>query len=172
MTRPIEEILAPKPEARLRIYAWTPDDPPAAYAGLIKVGQTTLQDVNVRIKQSQGQMQQHYTLHVDAVAEREDGTLFRDTEVRQRLIDKGFENVVIGASREWMRCTPEDVKTAVTELQKGLRLTGTHHETFPMRREQAEAVTKTHAYFLSLWAEDMHAVPRFLWNAKMRFGKT
>ena len=41
-----------------------------------------------------------------------------------------------------------------------------------MRREQAEAVNVTHAYFLSRWAEDMHAVPRFLWNAKMRFGKT
>ena len=30
----------------------------------------------------------------------------------------------------------------------------------------------THAYFLSRWEEDKHAVPRFLWNAKMRFGKT
>jgi hypothetical protein len=41
-----------------------------------------------------------------------------------------------------------------------------------MRREQVEAVKVTHAYFLSRWAEDKHAVPRFLWNAKMRFGKT
>ena len=172
MSRSIEEILTPKPAARLRIYAWTPNDPPAAYIGLIKVGQTTRDDVNVRIKQSQGQMQQDYTLLVDALAEREDGTLFRDADVRQRLVEKGFENVVVGASREWMRCSPDDVKTAVTELQKGLRLTGTHHETFPMRCEQADAVDKTHAYFLSLWAEDMHAVPRFLWNAKMRFGKT
>jgi len=173
MSRPaIDEILTPKPEVRLRIYAWTPNDPPAAYVGLVKVGQTTREDVNVRIKQSQGQMQQEYTLHLDVLAEREDGSLFRDGDVRQRLIDNGFENVVIGASREWMRCRPEDVKTAVVELQEGLRLTGTHHLTFPMRREQAEAVDKTHRYFLSLWAEDMHAVPRFLWNAKMRFGKT
>jgi hypothetical protein len=172
MSRPIEEILTPKPEARLRIYAWTPNDPPVAYVGLIKVGQTTLEDVNVRINQSQGQMQQAYTLHVAAVAEREDGSLFRDGDVRQRLIDKGFENVVIGASREWMRCTPDDVKTAVTELQKGLRLTGTHHLTFLMRGEQADAIDKAFAYFNSIWAEDADAVPRFLWNAKMRFGKT
>src|ERR1700728_3380306 len=41
-----------------------------------------------------------------------------------------------------------------------------------MRREQAEAVKVTHVYFHSRWEEDMHAVPRFLWNAKMRFGKT
>ena len=171
-SRSIEQILTPRPEARLRIYAWTPNDPPAAYVGLVKVGQTTREDVNVRIKQSQGQMQQEYTLHLDAPAEREDGSLFRDSDVRQRLSDKGFENVVIGASREWMRCAPEDVKTAVTELHKGLRFEGTHHLTFPMRQEQADAVDKTHRYFLSLWAEDMHAVPRFLWNAKMRFGKT
>src|ERR1017187_10323082 len=52
------------------------------------------------------------------------------------------------------------------------RFTGTHHQTFPMRREQAEAVDKTFDYFHSIWSEDKDAVPRFLWNAKMRFGKT
>ncbi len=54
----IDEVLTPKPEARLRIYTWTPNDPPAAYVGLIKVGQTTQANVNDRIRQSQGQMQQ------------------------------------------------------------------------------------------------------------------
>jgi len=172
MSKGIDEILVPRSQARLRIYAWTPNDPPADYAGLIKVGQTTQADVNARIKQSQGQMQQGYTLHLDVLAEREDGTIFRDGEVRERLVAKGFENVVIGSSREWMRCSPEDVKTAVTELRQGLKLTGTHHETFEMRREQEEAVEKTAAYFQSIWDEDGNAVPRFLWNAKMRFGKT
>lgn len=172
MSRSEREIFAPKPEARPRIYAWTPNDPPAAYVGLIKVGQTTQEDVNERIRQSQGQMQQAYTLHLDALAEREDGGTFRDSDVRQRLIDKGFANVVIRSSREWMHCSPDDVRTAVAELQRGLRLTGTHHETFAMRREQADAVNRTHAYFHSIWKEDMHAGPRFLWNAKMRFGKT
>ena len=119
MTKTIDEVLTPKPEVRPRIYAWIPNDPPAKYIGLIKVGQTTQADVNARIRQSQGQMQQAYTLHLDALAERESGTVFRDSDVRQRLIDKGFENVVIGSAREWMRCTPADVKTTVTELQKG-----------------------------------------------------
>jgi hypothetical protein len=41
-----------------------------------------------------------------------------------------------------------------------------------MRREQYEAVKQTGEYFHVIWGEDMHAVPRFLWNAKMRFGKT
>ncbi|MFD1510432.1 DEAD/DEAH box helicase family protein [Lacimonas salitolerans] len=58
------------------------------------------------------------------------------------------------------------------ELRTGQRFTGTHHLDFPMRDEQAEAVKLTHAYYHSRWDEDPHAVPRFLWNAKMRFGKT
>ena len=41
-----------------------------------------------------------------------------------------------------------------------------------MRSEQADAVNRTHNYFHSIWQENMNAVPRFLWNAKMRFGKT
>lgn len=173
MNKPaIDEVLTPKPEARLRIYAWTPNEPPPAYVGLIKVGQTTQEDVNDRIRQSQGQMQQAYTLHIDAFADRDDGTTFRDNDVRRRLIDKKFENVVIGASQEWMRCSPADVKTAVAELRKGVQLSGTHHDDFPMRREQVEAVKQTLAYYQSRWTEDRHAVPRFLWNAKMRFGKT
>lgn len=173
MSKTIGEILIPRPEVRpLRIYAWTPNDPPVAYSGLIKIGQTTQTDVNQRIRQSQGQMQQAYTLHLDALAQRADGSNFRDNDVIQRLINKGFEQVIIGSSREWMRCTPDDVKTAVTELQKGLKLTGTHHETFEMRTEQKEAVERTVEYYRFIWDVDDEGVPRFLWNAKMRFGKT
>ena len=39
MSKPIEEILTPKPEARPRIYAYSIDD--RAHASLLKVGQTT-----------------------------------------------------------------------------------------------------------------------------------
>ncbi|UYF92633.1 DEAD/DEAH box helicase family protein [Rhodococcus aetherivorans] len=172
MSKDIAELLPAKPVERLRIYAWTPNDPPADYVGLIKVGQTTKADVNARIRQSQGQMQHAYTLHVDELAERDDGTIFRDTDVRQRLIEKGFDNPIFGSAREWMRCTPDDVRAAITELRTGQKLTGTHHETFPMRPEQEHAVEKTYEYYKSIWAENPQAVPRFLWNAKMRFGKT
>ncbi|MDA8295235.1 MAG: restriction endonuclease [Actinomycetota bacterium] len=172
MSRSIDDLLPVKPDAQLRIYAWTPNDPPADYIGLIKVGQTTKPDVNQRIRESQGQMQQPYTLHVDEPADRLDGTSFRDSDVRQRLIDKGFANPIIGSSREWIRCTADDVRTAITELRTGQQLTGTHHLTFPMRDEQAAAVERTLGYFTSIWAENPDATPRFLWNAKMRFGKT
>jgi hypothetical protein len=99
MTKTIEELLSPKPQARLRIYAWTPNDPPPAYAGLIKIGQTTQSDVNARIRQSQGQMQQAYTLHLDVLAERKDGTMFRDGDVRQRLIEKKVLRMCLSAHR-------------------------------------------------------------------------
>jgi hypothetical protein len=46
MSKTIDEILAPKPEARPRIYAYSIDD--AAHKGLLKVGQT-LRDVKRRI---------------------------------------------------------------------------------------------------------------------------
>lgn len=165
-------ILAPKPTARLRIYAWSPKDPSTQYVGLMKVGQTLQSNVNERIRQSQGQMQHEYILHVDELAERNNGTIFRDSDVRQRLIEKGFENVIVGSSREWVRCSVADVKTAITELQNGIKLSGTHHETFKLRSEQKKAVELTYNYFRSRWKENADAVPRFLWNAKMRFGKT
>jgi hypothetical protein len=46
MPKPIDEILAPKPEARPRIYAYSIDD--AAHAGMLKIGQTT-RDVKQRV---------------------------------------------------------------------------------------------------------------------------
>lgn len=167
MSKPtIDEILAPKPIARPRIYAYAIDD--AAHQGLLKVGQTT-RDVKQRVaEQLKTAAIKNYRIEVDQAAERADGSLFSDHEVRAALARKGFENV----EGEWMRCTVADVQTVLAELRTGQRFSGAHHETFALRREQAEAVDKTHAYFHSIWQEDMHAVPRFLWNAKMRFGKT
>jgi hypothetical protein len=166
MTKTIDEILAPKLTAQPRIYAYSIDD--TAHAGLLKVGQST-RDVKQRVaEQLRTAAIKNYRIEIDESAERDDGTVFSDYELRAALERKGFERVEL----EWMRCSIEDVKTVLTELRTGQRVTGTHYQTFPMRREQAEAVEKTHAYFHSIWKENMHAVPRFLWNAKMRFGKT
>lgn len=165
MSKTIEEILAPKPQARPRIYAYSIAD--KAHAGLLKVGQT-IRDVKQRVAEQTKTAAIKATIELDEPAERHDGTIFTDHEVRAALAKKKFE-IVTG---EWVRCKLADLKTALTELRTGKHFTGSHHETFPMRREQAEAVRVTHAYYLSRWAEDMHAVPRFLWNAKMRFGKT
>jgi len=166
MSKPIEEILAPKPEARPRIYAYSIDD--KAHKGLLKVGQTT-RNVKQRIaEQVKTAAIKNYRIELDESAERDDCTLFSDHDVRAALVKKGFENVEL----EWMRCSLKDVKTVLAELRTGQKFTGTHHETFPMRREQLDAVAKTSDYYHSIWAENKNAVPRFLWNAKMRFGKT
>ena len=166
MTKPIEEILAPRPKARPRIYAYSIND--AAHQGLLKVGQTT-RDVKQRVaEQLKTAAIKNYKIVLDEPAERSDGTVFTDHQVRAALASKCFDKHEL----EWMRCSVADVRTVLTELRTGLTFTGTHHATYSMRWEQAEAVNKTHAYFHSIWAEDSHAVPRFLWNAKMRFGKT
>ena len=166
MSKPIEDILTPKPEARPRIYAYTIAD--AAHHGQLKVGQTT-RDVKQRVaEQLKTAAIQNFTIELDEAAERDDGSIFSDHEVRAALVKKGF----VKATLEWVHCTVADVATVLAELRTGQRLGGTHHETFGLRDEQLDAVNKTRDYYQSIWAEDANAAPRFLWNAKMRFGKT
>ena len=165
MSKPVDEVLAAKPYARPRIYAYSISDD--SHKGQLKIGQTT-RDVKSRISEQTRTAAIKFTIELDESAEREDGSVIRDYEVRAMLVKKGFENTTL----EWMRCTVTDVKTVLTELRTGKRFTGSHHETFPMRKEQIEAVRLTHDYYRSRWAEDKCAAPRFLWNAKMRFGKT
>ena len=172
MARSAEDLLPPRSSARLRIYAWSPKSPAPEYQGLIKVGQTTREDVRERIRESQGQVQQEFTLYVDEIAQRYDGSLFRDKDVIERLKANGFDNPHFGSASEWVRCKPCDVLSAIAELREGRVFSGRHYQTFPMRPEQARAVEQTIDYYESIWAEDPDAVPRFLWNAKMRFGKT
>ncbi|MDE2441728.1 MAG: restriction endonuclease [Betaproteobacteria bacterium] len=167
MNKPtIEDILAPKPEANPRIYAYAIAD--AAHEGQLKIGQTT-RDVKARVaEQLKTAAITNYTIELDESAALEGGGIITDHAVRAALAAKGFANPQL----EWMVCTVADVRTVLTELRTGQAFTGTHHETFPPREEQAAAVEQTYAYFQSRWQEDAKAVPRFLWNAKMRFGKT
>jgi hypothetical protein len=166
MPSPVEELLPEKPDSRLRIYAYAIHD--EGHAGLLKVGQTT-QDVKARVAQQlKTAAIQNFEIVLDEPADRVDGTVFRDFEVRNRLKEKGFGNPFL----EWMKCSVEDVITAIAELRSGQSYSGSHHATFPMRAEQRAAVDKTYDYFQSIWEEDSDAVPEFLWNAKMRFGKT
>jgi Type III restriction enzyme, res subunit len=166
VSKDIEEILAPKPEVRPRIYAYSIDDP--AHKGLLKVGQTT-RNVKQRVaEQLKTAVIKNYKIELDESAERDDGTIFSDHEVRAALVRKKFANTEL----EWMRCSLQELKTVLTELRTGQRFTGTHDQTFELRDEQTEAVNKTFDYFRSIRAENRDAVPRFLWNAKMRFGKT
>jgi hypothetical protein len=166
MSKTIDEILAPKPEARPRIYAYSIAD--KAHAGLLKVGQTT-RDVRQRVaEQLRTANIRNFKIELDEIAEGRDGAVVTDRQVRAALIKKGFQNTEL----EWMRCSAKDVRAVLLSLRAGQEIAGTRDLNFPMRTEQSAAVEKTHAYYHSIWKEDMHAVPRFLWNAKMRFGKT
>jgi hypothetical protein len=162
----VDDLLQPKPKARPRIYAYSIADD--AHEGLLKIGQTT-RSVKRRVgEQLKTAGIKNYKIELDELAGRDDGTVFTDHEVRAALVRKGFAHPEL----EWMRCRMEDLRTVLAELRSGQQFAGTHHETFQMRAEQQEDVTKTQTYFHSIWKGDKNAVPRFLWNAKMRFGKT
>ena len=165
MSKPIEEILAPKPQMRPRIYAYAIGD--ADHKGLLKVGQTT-RDVKQRIAEQTKTADIKVTIVFDESAERDDGSIITDHEVRTALKRKGHENTRL----EWMRCTVKDVRATLIALRKGQPIEGARDQNFPPRWEQQAAVDKTYSYFQSIWAENKKATPRFLWNAKMRFGKT
>ncbi|MCC9621366.1 restriction endonuclease [Thalassospira sp. MA62] len=166
MPKDMDEILEEKPQSRLHIYAYSIRDD--AHSGLLKVGQTT-RDVKDRIsEQLRTAAISNYQIELDEPADRDDASFITDHQVRAALRAKGFENPTL----EWMRCSLDDLKTVILELKTGQKRSGTHHQNFQMREEQAAAINQTHAYFMSRWSEDMHAVPRFLWNAKMRYGKT
>jgi hypothetical protein len=166
MAQSERELFPEKVESQLRIYGYQIDDP--AHKGLIKVGQTT-QNVRSRIDQQLKTAGiKNFKIVIDEQGVRADGSVFTDFDVRGRLKAKKFENPLL----EWMKCSEADVLTVIQELRQGIRLSGTHHLSYPPREEQIRAVRQTKNYFNSVWAENMNAVPRFLWNAKMRFGKT
>ena len=136
MSKPIDEILAPKPQLRLRIYAYGIDD--AQHAGLLKIGQTA-RDVKTRVaEQLRTAAIQNYRIELDELAERADGSLFTDHEVRAALVRKGFDNPQL----EWVRCTLADVQTALAELKTGQRVAGSHHQTFGLRAEQQDGIVR------------------------------
>jgi hypothetical protein len=161
----IEEILAPKPEANPRIYAYSIDS--KTHEGLLKVGQTT-RDVKQRIAEQVKTAAIPVRIELDESGARDDGGTITDHAVRAALVKKGFANPML----EWVQCTVADVRAVLIGLRTGQQISGTRDQSFPPRPEQAEAVDKTADYFRSIWNEDASAVPRFLWNAKMRFGKT
>ncbi len=167
MSRSIDDILPPRPEVEPRLYAYAIDAP--SHAGLLKIGQTT-RDVKQRIAEQTktAGLSAQTTIALSELATRDDGSRISDHDLRAALIARGHANPQL----EWMQCTVADVRAALNDLRAGRVIEGMRDQTFPPRKEQQRAVDQTHAYFRSRWADDANAVPRFLWNAKMRFGKT
>lgn len=149
------------------IYAYS--DSHQDYKGLLKVGYTT-GDARRRVAQQYPTRRPGgapYKIHLEESAMRMDGTSFTDHDVHRYLRKKGFRN----PDGEWFECTVDDVRAAVIALQTDQLNEESRTQTFGMRPEQREAVEKAVDYFES-YKKENGKVPHFLWNAKMRFGKT
>ena len=156
-----------RPQVQPKIYAY--EDTHQQYEGLLKVGYTT-KDVRERVAAQYPTRRPGpptYRIVLEEPAMRSDGTVFTDHDVHRMLIRNGIPKL----QGEWFRCTVEQVKAAIIAVRER-RLVEEHRSLdFKMRREQQEAVEKTAAYFRAYRREN-NKPPHFLWNCKMRFGKT
>ncbi len=157
-----------KSESVPMIYAYEDKYDPQL-KGLLKVGYTTV-GVQQRVRQQYNIVrpgEPPYRILVEESAMRQDGSTFMDHEVHRQLSKMGCWHV----EGEWFRCTPQQVKAAIVAVRERKDSAWTRDKTFGMRPEQQAAVDKTAAYFDSNRREGGR-VPHFLWNCKMRFGKT
>lgn len=151
------------------IYAYEDTNP--QYKGLLKVGYTTV-DVDRRVaqqyptKRPDGSVPYRIVLRESAMYP--DGSCFNDHDVHRVLERKGVQRV----GGEWFRCTVQDVLAAIVAVRNRTDNVENRTQTFSMRPEQEEAVNRTIAYYRSAYEEGSNRTPKFLWHAKMRFGKT
>jgi len=150
-----------------KIYAYEDSNP--QYRGLLKIGYTT-KDIKERVAEQYPTLRPGplpYRIVLEESAIRKDGTSFTDREVHRMLRINGIHN----EKGEWFRCTVENVKAAINAVKEGQLFEEERSLCFSMRPEQEAAVEKTMQYFCAFRKENGKA-PHFLWNCKMRFGKT
>lgn len=164
----IEQILPTMRRAVPQIYMY--DD--TSFPGWIKIGQTTRVDVRKRIDEQHPITEPHKTYHLlwhdNAFYADGSGESFSDHDLHEMLRRMGKE--LIG---EWCRCSLREAKAAYVAV----RHRDTHVETvrdldYKMREEQEKAVKDTADYFAKMDEEEPDRPSHYLWNAKMRFGKT
>lgn len=168
----LSEILHNRPAVSPTIYGYVLPDV-TDHNGYIKIGYTDREDVEQRIREQLHTAAIKFNLVYKSSAMRPDGTCFTDKDVHNILRRKRIKQLNEGSDRnEWFECSVEDIQAAVDELITGVRLEGRRIWTFDMRAEQKKAVEMTSEYFARAAEEDPQHPPKFLWNAKMRFGKT
>ena len=139
------------------------------FAGCLKVGFTTKNAAQrVAAQYPVNLPNQSHTILLDEIAMREDGSFFTDYDVHKVLSRKQIQR----KNGEWFECDLTAVKAAIVEVKTGKRYEDNRTLNFCMRPEQQAAVDKAITYFNSFRAENEDKTPHFLWNAKMRFGKT
>ncbi len=166
------EFFKQRPEVKPTIYVYELPDV-ISHKGYVKVGFTDRPNWEERIRE-----QLHTAgltpniLLVDS-AMRADGSCFMDHDIHAVLKRKGFKQLNEGEDKnEWFKCSVNDVIEAILEVRDG-KISKEHRTaTFKMRPEQYKAVENTQEYFKKAKEEEPNKAPKFLWNCKMRFGKT
>ena len=155
-----------RPEANPTIYAYKILNT-SSHKDLLKVGFTT-RTAKERVAEQLQTSGLSYKIVFEEPAIRNDGSTFTDRDVHKILRKKGIKN----PDGEWFKCSVKDVKSAILSVKNGELNEENRTLNFKMRPEQEEAVDRVIAYFNSYKKENPNKTPHFLWNAKMRFGKT
>lgn len=155
-----------RPEATPTIYAYELTGV-STHMGMLKVGYTC-RNAQVRVAEQLQTAQLQYKIVLEDSAMRNNGTTFTDHEVHSCLVRNGIRH----EKNEWFRCTKKDVEAAILSLKSGIENEEQRTLDFKMRPEQEAAVEKTFSHYMHFKKSYPNKTPHFLWNAKMRFGKT
>lgn len=168
----LSDILHNRPAVVPTIYGYVLPDV-KTHEGYIKIGYTDREDVNERIREQLHTAAVNYKILFTESAMRSDGTCFTDHDVHRLLVKRGYQQLNYGEDKnEWYKCTKGQAISAIKQIRTGNRFEGNRSEDFSMRAEQKQAVEDTIYYFKKAKQEQPDSRPKYLWNAKMRFGKT
>jgi hypothetical protein len=165
----VSKLFPNRPPTKPTIYAYS-DEERSGQKGLLKVGFTAAKTAADRVAEQYGPTTpgtKPWIIEVDEAAMRPDGTYFLDHDVRAVLKANGVHAV----GKEWMRCTAEQVKAAIKSLRDGTNYEAERDLEYKPRPEQQSAIYTTAEFFTRAQRNGI-ANPKFLWNCKMRFGKT
>ena len=142
--------------------------------GLIKVGYTE-RSVETRVIEQTANFEQpnrddNYEILLSEPAIKEDGNYFTD-DGPGGVFEQLIKNNITRREGETFECTIEDVKRALIEIKTDTAFDTRVVSNFKMRPEQQQAVEQTSEYFKKNIGR-FNNPPSYLWNAKMRFGKT
>ena len=161
-----EKFFPQRPETNPTIYAYQLIDV-RTHEGLLKIGYID-RDAKTRVAEQLQTSGVNYKIVLEESAIRTDGSIFTDHEIHRYLRKKKIKN----PEGEWFKCSLNELKSAILALKLGEFTEDNRSLSFKMRPEQETAVSKTISYFKSFKKENPKKTPHFLWNAKMRFGKT
>ena len=169
---PDMEFFQQRPAIVPTIYSYTLPGV-TSHDGYIKVGYTEREDVSERIAEQLHTSGLKANILFTESAMRPDGSCFMDREVHAVLRKKGYQQLHAGEDHnEWFKCSADAVRAAIINVRDETENAEERTQTFKMRPEQARAVQMTMDYYIKYNTDEPSHIPKFLWNAKMRFGKT